>query len=845
MIPRATYRLQFHKDFPFAAAVPLAPYLAQLGISHVYASPILKSRAGSRHGYDVIDHNVIDLELGGEPGFRNLAAALREHDLGIVLDIVPNHMAVHRDNRWWMDVLEHGRESRFADYFDIDWDALGGKVLVPFLGEPYWSTLTKGGVKILLDEKLEKTCAAYFDWCFPLRPEDQNASADEYNDPESLHRLLDRQHFRLAWWRTANDDINWRRFFDISDLIALKQENDEVFEATHTTIFALYRDGLIDGVRIDHIDGLADPATYCHRLRARLTELGGVRNDPHPYIVVEKILGPDEALPEGWAVDGTTGYDFMNAVSALEHDPAGAEPLARLWHRISGRPADFGPEEELARHEILRRKFESALSSTALAFFRAAQESREGRDQPFPALRRGVARIVEHLRVYRTYRTAFEQSLHPLRHFAAATADARRGATGIDCVAIDFIAAVIRGEDNLPAVADAVRRFNQLSSPVAAKAVEDTAFYRYGRLLSRNDVGFNPAVLSLSPAEFHEGVVRRAGAFPHALLATATHDHKRGEDARARLAVLSEIPDEWERIVESWFALNAAMRPSGLDPGDEYQLYQTLVGAWPVGWLWDDAGRLGTFCKRILAWRLKSLHEAKLRTSWSDPDQAYERANEQFVHGILDPQQAPEFLQSLQAFVARIAAAGALNGLVQTTLRCTVPGVPDCYQGTEFWDLSLVDPDNRRAVDYRARVAALKDSRSAADLLAHWQDGQVKQAVIAALLNYRRQKPRLFAEGDYSPVDVRGVRAAHVLAFMLTCCDEALLVAVPLRTGAHCDTPLLPPPDFWQDTALVLPSNRSAGLTRHLLDNRFTQADATLFCRDVFARFPVAVLVDD
>lgn len=846
MIPRAAYRLQFHKDFPFAAAVPLAPYLARLGTSHVYASPILKSRAGSRHGYDVIDHDTVDPELGGEEGFRAMTAALREQGLGLILDIVPNHMAVHRDNRWWMDVLEHGRASRFADYFDIDWDAPDGKVLCAFVGTPYWEALHKGEIKLLHDEKLGKTCAAYFDWRFPLRPEDQDVKADQCSDAELLHRLLERQHFRLAWWRAANDEINWRRFFDIPDLIALRQEREDVFEATHAKVFAMYGEGLIDGVRVDHIDGLADPGAYCRRLRVRLNALGAARGDAHPYIVVEKILGPGETLPDDWGVDGTTGYDFMNHVSALEHDPAGAEPLAQLWHAISGRPGEFTPEEETARHEILRRKFESALRSTAHALFTLARDSSEARDLPLAAIRRALARVIEHLRVYRTYATGASSTPPPRPHFEAAITAAKRGASGIDCAAIDFIGQVMRGNASRPSGTDAARRFNQLSAPVAAKAVEDTAFYRYGRLLSRNDVGFNPGVLSLTPAEFHERVQRRAGAFPHALLTTATHDHKRGEDVRARLAVLSEIPEEWERGVRNWFDLNAPLRPKGLDPGDEYQLYQTLAGAWPLMLQPSEAEQLGAFCKRILGWRLKSLHEAKLHTSWTDPDEPYESASAEFVRAILDPQRAPEFLESLHAFVTRIAPAGALNGLVQVALRCTVPGVPDCYQGAEFWDLSLVDPDNRRAVDYRARIAALQDSQSAAELLPNWRDGRIKQALIAALLNLRKELPNLFAEGDYEPLEIRGAHADHVFAFTRSHRESSLVAAVPLCCAGTCAEMPLPSAGFWEDTRLVLPERFAARRpVRHMFDETFSLSGAQPLCRDLFARFPIAVLNSD
>jgi (1->4)-alpha-D-glucan 1-alpha-D-glucosylmutase len=842
MIPRATYRLQFHKGFAFDAALPLAPYLARLGISHVYSSPILKSRAGSRHGYDVIDHSIIDSELGGEQAFRRLTAALREQEIGIVLDIVPNHMAVHRDNRWWMDVLEHGRASRFAHYFDIDWDALGGKVLAPFLGQPYREALEAGDIRVLRDEVLGKTCIGYFDWRFPLRPEDQRCMAGGDGNPERLHAVLERQHYRLAWWRTANDEINWRRFFDIPDLIALNQNHEDVFDATHAKIFALYAEGLIDGVRVDHIDGLADPAAYCRRLRGRLDALARERAKPldRPYIVVEKILGTGEGLPRDWNVDGTTGYDFMNDVSALQHEPQGGAPLASLWHAISGRSPDFAPEENAARHEILRRKFESGLSRTAQAFLAVAKDRSPGSDVPFPAFRRALARLIEHLRVYRTYATGGQKSPPPGAPFEQAVKAAMLGASGIDAPAIDFIAEVVRGDEMAPGAADAVRRFNQLSAPVAAKAVEDTAFYRYGRLLSRNDVGFDPGTFSIGQAEFHARMARRAGDFPHALLATATHDHKRGEDVRARLAVLSEIPEDWARSVETWFALNTPHRTTGLDKGDEYQLYQTLVGAWPLG-MPVKAEPLAAFCKRILGWRLKSLHEAKLHTSWTDPDETYENANEAFVRAILNPDTAREFLDSLSKFVERIAAAGALNGLAQTALRCTLPGVPDCYQGTEFWDFSLVDPDNRRAVDYAVRAAALESRSSPMELLASWQDGRVKQALMAALLDLRRTKPKVFTDSDYVPLEVRGPRADRTMAFLRIAGSNAVLVAVPLRCAGACSALPLPEPAFWGGTQIVLPA-RTDRHWNHLFDDSFRGKGASLSCGALFGRFPIAVL---
>ena len=823
MIPRATYRLQFHRDFPFEAALPLAPYLNRLGISHVYASPILKTRPGSMHGYDTTDYSVINPELGGEDGFHRLATELKKHSLGIILDIVPNHMAVHRDNRWWMNVLAYGRGSRFARYFDIDWDTLDGKVLTAFLAKPYWDALEAGEVKIIRDEETGKLNAAYFDWRLPLRPEDQGLEPHSFRTPDDFHALLERQHFRLSWWRTANDIINWRRFFDVPDLIALNQDNDAVFEATHEKVFQLYREGLIDGVRVDHIDGLADPASYCQRLRSRLEELARQRPEPevHPYIVVEKILGAGECLPHDWGVDGTTGYDFMNEVSALQHDADGAEPLSSLWHDISGRSADFEDEESEARSELVRGSFESALTQSTQSFFSVARQSKTGRDLSWAALRRGLVHILRHMRVYRTYETGKRDSSTTGPQFNLAIAQAKLGATSVDRAAVQFIADVVSRVSIGPPMdrSDVLRRFNQLSAPVAAKAVEDTAFYRYGRLLSRNDVGFDPGVFSRSSDDFHAAVIRRAESFPHAMLATATHDHKRGEDVRARLAVLSEIPHEWAAAVRRWMQLNVRHRRIQNDTGAEYQLYQMLAGAWPLELTPTDHRGLARYCERILAWRQKALREAKLQTSWLDPDQDYENADAAFVRAVLNPAISREFLEDLATFVSRIAPAGALNSLVQTTLRCTAPGVPDCYQGDEFWDFSLVDPDNRRSVDFGHRIEALRNEAKPGNLLSVWHDGRIKQAVIATLLNERRNRPQMFSRGAYLPLATVGTRANHVLPFARYTPDSAMIVVVPLRCAEASGSGALPSPKFWMDTTITLPDSLQRARWAHLFDD--------------------------
>jgi (1->4)-alpha-D-glucan 1-alpha-D-glucosylmutase len=812
MIPRATYRLQFHKDFTFDDAVPLASYLAKLGISHLYSSPILTARAGSTHGYDVVDHTRINPELGGAEAFERLAAALRAVGIGIIVDIVPNHMAVGgADNPWWLDVLENGDTSRYARFFDVQFDTpdadLRGKILAPFLGAPYGEILRSGDLRLVRDETTGKVAVAYHHHRFPIRPEDQAevvTDLDRYRDPDALHELLERQNFRLAWWRTAGDQINWRRFFDITELAGLRIERPEVFDAVHALTFDLYRRGLIDGARVDHVDGLADPAGYCRTLRARLNTLASERPagaDRGPaYIVIEKILGPDEQVPADWGVDGTTGYDFMNQVSALQHDPAGEQALTDLWGTISGRPTDFETEELTAREEMLRTAFDRQLDATAEAFYAIAAANPETRDLTVSALHRGLVHIIRHMRVYRTYATGMAGSPAPGPYFDHAVAAALEEAP-TESWPIQFIAQTLASD----AARVAVKLFNQLTAPVAAKAVEDTAFYRYARLLSRNDVGFQPGLFASGIADFHDAMQRRAADYPHAMLATATHDHKRGEDSRARLAVISELPEEWSGAVAAWREMNKALLPENLAPDDEHQLYQALVGAWPLDLAPGDADGLDAFRERVAGWRIKALREAKLRSSWAAPDEAYEAANLGFLEAILDPARSAGFIGQLRAFVDRISPAAAMNGLAQLVLRYTVPGMPDLYQGSEFWDFSMVDPDNRRPVDYSARIVALDAETDWSELGEGWRDGRIKQRLAAHLLALRIANPALLAEGDYLPLRVTGARREHVVAFARRHGGTAMIVVVPVRCAAAlCSGSILPPPDWWADTAVSI-----------------------------------------
>ncbi len=865
MIPRATYRLQFHRDFTFADAEPLAPYLARLGISHVYASPIGTARKGSTHGYDQVDPTRINPELGGEAGFRALVAALKAQGLGVILDIVPNHMAVGQaDNRWWLDVLEHGPDSPYGQMFDIDWTtadtALQGKVLAPFLGAPYAEALAAGDIKLKRDPETGKLAAwAYDAHRLPIRPEDQQALAPgeapdarfDGREPQGrarLHELLERQHYRLAWWRTAGDEINWRRFFDITELAGVRVERPEVFDLVHALPLRLYAEGLIDGVRVDHVDGLADPAAYCRQLREALAGAGSKRPAdaaPGPaYFVVEKILGRGERLSLDWLTDGTTGYDYMNEAAALLHDPAGERVLTQLWTEASGRSGVFEDEERQARLETLRRSFSGQLEAAVRAFHRVARSDVSTRDFTSGMLRRGLTVLLSVFPVYRTYGTGkgAPASDGPVLHQALARAESFV-APG-EAPVLEQIAAWLAGEGPGDAALrrEAVRRFQQLSAPVSAKAVEDTAFYRYGRLLSRDDVGSDPARLAGSVAHIHAANAERAASFPHAMVATATHDHKRGEDVRARLAVLSEIPERWGEAVRRWSTLNAHLTKA-VDPLDLYPLYQTLVGAWPLDLRADDAGGLAALGERVGGWWRKALREAKLNSSWAAPDEGYEADCLAFLKAALDPSVSAQFLVDLVSFVGEVAPAGAVNGLVQSLLRCMVPGMPDLYQGTEGWDLSLVDPDNRRPVDFAWRRTALQAAEDLGELVSSWRDGRLKQRVIATALDLRQRWPEVFTDGAYQPLEVLGVDPERVMAFLRRAGDRAVVVAVPLRcSGAVGADDLSLSPEVFDAGRLIVPADLRHLSAKDSLSGGGVEITAELRLEALYARAPLALL---
>ncbi|MBW4329271.1 malto-oligosyltrehalose synthase [Stakelama sp. CBK3Z-3] len=800
MIPRATYRLQFHRDFTFADAQALVPYLDRLGISHVYASPITTARSGSTHGYDVVDPTRINPELGGEAAFRSLVATLRARGMGIIIDIVPNHMGVAGgENAWWNDVLRRGRESDYADFFDIDWQE---RLVLPILGAPLKEVLADGQIRVDNDGDTP-FLSIYGEHRIPIRPED-HAAARSVDGRAVLFELIERQHYRLAWWRAANDELNWRRFFTINDLAGLRVEDAGVFEATHALYFRLFGEGMIDGVRIDHIDGLSDPAAYLHRLRERFDAISQREGkaDAPAYIVVEKILAPGEALPSDWPIAGTSGYDFMADVTALLHDPAGEAPLSQLWQAMSGADGDFHEAELTARREMLSWGFSGQINGCVAAFKALADSSDAGAGITSAMLRRAIERAIWVFPVYRTYGPDAPPSDASVRDTVRERA-ARFTPPG-EAQVLDMLLEWLAGEGQGDATlrSEAVRRFQQLSAPIAAKAVEDTAFYRYGRLLSLNDVGSDAGRFGMTPDAFFDTVAARAELFPDAMLTTATHDHKRGEDSRARLAVLSEVPDLWRQRVVGWEKM-LGQSGSDVTPADRLMLYQALYAAMPDGLASNDRDGLLAFADRVSAWQIKALREGKRRSSWAAPDESYEARCTALIDVLLDPDRSSEFLTDLGEFIGMMAAPALAASLAQTGLRCLLPGIPDCYQGAELSDLSMVDPDNRRPVDYALRQAVLEGEAQA--------PGDAKLHLIRDLLNLRRDHADLFASGGMERLAVRGPRAGHVLAFSRHNSDRRLVAAVALHLTPELIGKAGPVADsgWWGDTMILSPGEET------------------------------------
>lgn len=900
-----TYRLQFHRNFTFRDALELVPYLAKLGISHIYASPLTEARPGSTHGYDIVDHNRLNPEIGSEDDFRALVAALHGQEMGLIIDFVPNHMGIGGDNAWWLDVLEWGETSPYAHFFDIGWHGtrpdLKGRVLLPVLGGQYGAILENGEIVLRFDSNKGSFSFWYFEHRFPVSPlcystilaaggpslgpladkfavlrrmkrnaqreaagilKEQLAEAARDSATANaidaaivalsgrfghartfrrLNRLLDRQAYRLAYWRVAADEINYRRFFNINDLAGLRMELPELFAGTHRLMFELAARGDIDGLRIDHIDGLFDPGAYASALRERC---------PSPfYLVVEKIIARHEVLPD-WPIDGSTGYDFANQLLGLFIDPDGERRMTRLYQRLTGRTTDFDAVLLSAKRRIMEVNLSSEMHVLAQRFHRLSMGQWRTRDFTLNAMLAALQEVVAAFPVYRTYVSERGASADDHRFIDWAVAQAKKKARTHDTSIFDFIHFVLMGAPpDHPRSQDMLRvamQFQQVTGPVMAKAAEDTAFYRYFRFLALNEVGGDPRRFGLSLSGFHHLMRERARNWPLAMSTTATHDTKRGEDARVRLAMLSEMPRQWAPIVSRWLRFNRSRRSEVdgevvPDRNVEYLFYQTLVGTWPPDLTIDDVDGVKVLAERIGAYMVKAVREGKEESSWSNPNAAYEAALSRFVAAVLDASRPNAFLADFHLFIEPLARLSAITSLAQLTVKLTAPGMPDIYQGGELWDFSLVDPDNRRLPDWQQRRTLLNaiDNAEPSALTDNWRDGREKLFVARRLLQLRRQYPSLFTAGDYQPLYGEGGSADdHLYAFARTHEDIALVVAVPrlvYRLYHNGDA-------GWGATALPLPAERP---WQNAFFHRRDESCARITAAELFAEFPVAVLLSE
>lgn len=776
-VPTSTYRVQFRNGMTFDRMTALAPYLKRLGVSHLYASPIFTATTGSTHGYDVTDANAIDPAIGGRDGFDRMVRALKAEGLGLILDIVPNHMAASLENPWWRDVIEHGEESAYARHFDIDWSR---RLTLPFLDDSFEQVLERSEIGAERDRETGKPGFVYSGIFFPLTPSSypDDPNRLERADPALIAELHDRQPYQLIAWRDAPRMLSYRRFFEITGLVGVRAEDQVVFDDTHRLILELVRSGAVDGLRIDHVDGLADPKGYLDRLRA---EVG-----PDCYLTVEKILAEDEDLPADWPVSGTTGYEFIATLSHGLADGGKLGALRQAYEAFTGETGDPDTEVRAAKRLLLENNFAgeyAALVRRAVKICRA--EGIEAGDLENTA-RDVIRELLLSFPVYRTYGTASGLPPQDERLLDGVFAKVRQENVSLDEDVLAVIGHALHGSVGPGTKEDASlfrTRFQQLSGPLTAKSVEDTFFFRDHAALALNEVGGEPAPLALSLHRFHGLMAARARHWPNALSATSTHDTKRGEDARARLYAITEAPELWAEAVSRWQKMNAqAVASPGGEPAPEpsvqWMLYQALAGVWPMETDIADADALKVLEERFIAFVEKALREAKLRSNWLDPDTEYEAAVIAYARRLLSPQN-DRFLADFTRTLRPFARAGFINGLTQTVIKLTAPGVPDIYQGSEGIDLSLVDPDNRRLPDFERLERALSTATDGDAEPRHGSGRRLKQRMICVLLRLRQKDPDLFARGDYQPLKVSGAAADGVIAFARTAGAEALVVIAP------------------------------------------------------------------
>jgi len=871
--PDSTYRVQLHPGFTFDDAAEVAAYLGSLGVTHMYCSPYLQAASGSTHGYDVVDPQRLNSELGGAPSHARLVGALRQAGIGQILDIVPNHMAVDPDNRWWWDVLENGPASLFANFFDVDWEGHDDRsaftVLAPVLGDHYGRVLEAG--ELTIGRIGGSFVARYFDHTFPIsprtvddilapaarrrgspelaalaeaakalplarmadhaavverhdrkvehetalsalcetRPEIAEAIDNELDalnaDASRLDALLRRQNYRLAHWRVASEELDYRRFFNIETLVGVRVEDPQVFAQTHGLVIELVRDGTLDGLRVDHVDGLLDPAGYLKQLGEAT---GGI------YTVVEKILGAGEPLPDSWPIEGTSGYDFLIRTNNLFVDPRSEAAMTEAYQTFTGVASSYQEIVHGAKQQVMRHELSAEVERLTSDLAAICDGHRRHRDHTRRELRDGLREFLAHFPVYRTYvQPRRRPSSADCATVNAAVKAAEACRPDIDGEFLDFLGQLALGQSQAAREVEFAQRLQQLSGPVMAKGVEDTAFYRYNRLVSLNEVGGDPGIFGSTVDSFHDQTAAMAQRWPRSLLTLSTHDTKRSADVRARLNVLSEMPVEWQVAVERWAQHNERYRGGWNDLNTEYLLYQTLVGAWPIA---PD---------RAVAYMTKATKEAKVHTSWTEPVATYDNGLEHFVRAILaDPHFTTDVSRFLEAH--RIIERGSRNSVAQTALLLTCPGVPDLYQGSELWDLSLVDPDNRRPVDYELRRSVLAEARRApsADAMGRAEVGGPKLWTIQKLLAYRQEHRDVFASSHYEPLAIVGQHTQRVAAF----CRDSLAVVVPCHTGHLNDTAVELPQGRWWD--LMTGAETRGG--RQAVDR-------------LLWRFPVAVLAGE
>ena len=927
-IPTSTYRLQFHEEFKFEAAKKIIAYLSELGISDLYASPIFKARKGSTHGYDVVDPTLLNPELGTSDDFEALVTEIKQHDMGWVQDIVPNHMAYDSENTWLMDVLENGPDSDACDYFDIEWEHpyedFKGRVLAPMLGNFYGECLENGEIQLKYDEN--GLTVNYYSLTLPVRIESYapfitrnlgqllralggrnhpdfvkllgilyliknapgtakgkerydeiafvkgllwelytgNSKVKEFVDknvtffngepgnPESfnaLHNLLAEQFYRLSFWKVGAEEINYRRFFTVNELISVKIQEIKVFHKAHALVSKLVEEGKVTGLRIDHIDGLYDPTEYLKRLREKTGDV---------YITVEKILELKEELPKSWQIQGTSGYDFLNYVNGIFCRSDSEKQLTELYHKFTGITT---PYEQLAiekKQLIVEKNLAGDVDNLAQILKKIAGQSRLGIDFTMNGLKRTLAEVLVLFPVYRTYVNG-EGLSEDDRIYIKEVIEAARGRVPLLLNELNFIEKLLLldWEESLTEEQKALRlhfvmRLQQLSGPLMAKGIEDTLFYVYNRLTSLNEVGGNPGEFGVSLADFHKFNQEQITTWPHKMNATATHDTKRGEDVRARLNVLSEIPEEWENQVKTWSEINRSLKKDVRGkavpaPNDEYFFYQTLLGAYPF-----KESENAAFVGRIKDYMLKSVREAKLHTAWLRPDSAYEEEFLAFVERVLEGSDSNQFMKEFLPFQKQVAGYGIFNSLSQALLKYTTPGVPDTYQGTELWDLSMVDPDNRRPVNYEQRIWLLHDLKEKAktdilklidDLLSSKEDGRIKLFLTNKVLQARKENLAVFQEGDYQPLEVVGKFQDHIVAFARSFEGKTAIAIAPRFL-----TSLIQPGEYplgeqvWADTQLQLPQG-SPSTWRDVITDQTISGSGGVAIGQILQHFPVALLV--